>query len=99
MPAIHCQEACSRAGVQHGMLTASHACSISCCMAGSTLEYPLPPECACPYHEHACMQATAPLQLYDTWVTRDTAGRHASKLPPYLRDPAGKAGFRVQGAV
>lgn len=72
-------------------------------MTGPTLGYPLPPERACPNHEHACikpytlLQATAPLQLYDTWVTRDAAGRHASKLPPYLQDPAGKAGFWGQG--
>ena len=89
--------ACSRSGVQHGMLTASRTCI--CCMTGPTLNYPLPLERNCPDYEHACvkpytlLQATAPLQLYDTWVTRDAAGRHASKLPPYLQDPAGKAGF------
>ncbi len=34
-------------------------------------------------------QAGAPLQLYDTWVTRDAGGAAARKLPPYLRDAAG----------
>jgi hypothetical protein len=82
-------------GAQHGMLTASHTCSISCCMTGPAPNYPLPPERNCRNYEHACVQATAPLQLYDTWVTRDAAGRHASKLPPYLQYPAGKTGFRV----
>jgi hypothetical protein len=47
-------------------------------------------KCACRECEHARAQATAPLQLYDTWVTRDAAGRHASKLPPYLQDTAGE---------
>ena len=36
-----------------------------------------------------CAQATAPLQLYDTWVTRDAAGNYARKLPPYLLEPTG----------
>ena len=49
------------------------------------------PTCASPRTSLLNPQKGAPLQLYDTWVTRDAAGGHALKLPPYLAEPAGGA--------